>query len=300
MSLGLTSTMIRFLVLVSVIKGMAATTTAPPKTTTPLKCENGGVSNGVKCTCPEFTDGTRCQNIKDRITIGPNYNATLELVLTANYSYTSELQNPNSAAYQEFSVKYNTMMTSLLQGFNTYYAIKKLRNNNQQTVVDTEVFLGLQYNTTVAVLDQYEETYREIVSALNIRCPPDNLCISATTGAVIPPSKEGRCSEIITPEFLQFFRPVVDKDGLVCVSRCDPGIGTKNFLDCNQGNCQIKGNKGPQCFCPYTDQYIYTYPRCRGKILIVAMYGSVGAAVGVLLIVNVVLGVFLYKKKFHK
>ncbi|XP_073510895.1 mucin-3A-like [Phyllobates terribilis] len=125
-----------------------------------------------------------------------------------------------------------------------------------------------------------------------------SLCIeSSSTEVFKTPSKYERCSEQISAEYLRFYKPYVSSDGLACVTSCAPG--TPAFLDCNSGNCQIKGDEGPHCFCPRTDLYLYTYSKCQGAISIVAMYGGVGASIGVLVIVSIILGVFLYRKKYY-
>ncbi|CAJ0950713.1 unnamed protein product [Ranitomeya imitator] len=143
------------------------------------------------------------------------------------------------------------------------------------------ITLRLWYNQRIEVKEQYEEMHSKVQAAI-----VSNQCNSRE-----------RCSGKISAEYLHFYKPHVSTFGLACVTSCAPG--SPSFLDCNSGNCQIKGNEGPQCFCPETDLYLYTYARCQGAISIVAMYGGVGAGIGVLVIVSVILGVFLYRKKYY-
>ncbi|XP_073417758.1 mucin-12-like [Dendrobates tinctorius] len=297
MSPTLSSTTIRFLVLLLVIK--VTEVTAKTKTTTPLKCENGGISNGNRCTCPTFTEGTMCQNIKDRIIIGTTYEAKLGAILTVNYTYSENLQNETSPESLEFQKLYKKLMCDLLEGYGENYESGVPSSANGGVRVSSTITVELWYNQTIEVKDQYEEIYRNVQANItNNQCKARVLCITSSSLEVFnTPSKYERCSEEISAEYLQFYKPHVTTDGLACVTRCAPG--TPGFMDCNSGNCQVKGDEGPQCFCPRTDLYLYTYAGCQGAISIVAMYGGVGASIGVLVIVGVILGAFLYKKKYY-
>ncbi|XP_069623441.1 mucin-3A-like [Ranitomeya imitator] len=297
MSPALSSTTIRFLVLLLVIKMTAVT--AKSKTKTPSKCENGGISNGNSCVCPNYTEGTNCQNIKDRIEIGTTYVAKLDVVLTVNYLYSDNLQNNTTAEYLDFEKQYNELIDILLNGYNaTYESIFEVGAAGNVKASST-ITLRLWYNQRIEVKEQYEEMHSKVQAAIvSNQCNSRALCIiSSSTGVFNTPSKYERCSGKISAEYLHFYKPHVSTFGLACVTSCAPG--SPSFLDCNSGNCQIKGNEGPQCFCPETDLYLYTYARCQGAISIVAMYGGVGAGIGVLVIVSVILGVFLYRKKYY-
>lgn len=296
MSPALTSVMARFLVLLSVIEVAASQTTIPA---TPLKCENGGVSDGVKCICPDFTtDVDRCQIIKDRIELGKEFNATIKVVLTLNYTYTDDLQNESSQQYADFVKQYDEMMKSLNQGSNEGYVIIELGKTDEKVTVRKEVFKTLEYNETRTVVMQYEGKYSEVKAALANICSSEDLCLKIDSiEPVRPLSENERCAQKISALFMQFFDAKVTPDGLACLSKCEPASPTQ--LKCNGGSCQIRGEEGPQCFCPNTDKYLYTYPKCQGAVLIAAMYGGVGASIGLLVIIGVVLGVFLYRKKYY-
>ncbi|XP_040198005.1 mucin-17-like [Rana temporaria] len=54
---------------------------------------------------------------------------------------------------------------------------------------------------------------------------------------------------------------------------------------------------GPQCFCPALDKYMYTKSDCTGSILKDALYGGVGAAIGVLVIIICTVLFLLYRSK---
>ncbi|XP_072006370.1 mucin-12-like [Engystomops pustulosus] len=176
MSPTLTSTMIRFLFLLTVAAATAQAQTTG-QTTTPLKCENGGISDGVRCTCPEFTDGTRCQNIRDRIPIGKYYTATVGVTLTMNYTYHSDLADVSSEKYKEFIVEYNNMMRSLLEGFDGSHKIQNIINKTPLEI-ETQVFLDIAYNESSSVQEQYREILDNVEKELRTKCPPEPLCNS--------------------------------------------------------------------------------------------------------------------------
>ncbi|CAJ0964577.1 unnamed protein product [Ranitomeya imitator] len=72
------------------------------------------------------------------------------------------------------------------------------------------------------------------------------------------------------------------------------------YKNCQDGSCQILNNTGPHCLCPRTDLYIYTSPNCNGRMLKFGVYGGIGAAIGVLLIIIVFALVFVTKKENDK
>ncbi|XP_069804654.1 mucin-3A-like [Dendropsophus ebraccatus] len=279
------SMMIKLLVLLSVIK-VSAATAAPP-----LKCLNGGVSDGLKCLCPAFTSGAQCQTIRENIDIGKDFEAKMEVGFTVIYT----------GDQNDFNATYDELMESVLQGINGRHEVTETKegSNNTEATRQNNVFFKIQYNNTREVSDQYEELYQAVVAALNSKvCTTGKLCIKSTitAKATRPPSKHDKCAEVIASQYLQYFDPVVPdrSDILSCVSVCVPGSPRR--LDCNDGNCQIQ-QEGPQCFCPRTDIYLYTYSGCGGAVAIAALYGGVGASIGLLVILGIVLGIFLYRKK---
>ncbi|XP_056426145.1 mucin-3A-like [Hyla sarda] len=214
----------------------------------------------------------------------------MEATLTLNYT----------GNQTDFEMEYNAMMELILNETNGYHKLTSYRFGNDLVTATSDVFVTIEYNNTLEVSEQYEEKYYEVVAAFNKnKCKSQDLCIKIPTiQAVRPPSKYDRCAEKVSSMYLQFFDPVVSINGmLACVSRCVPS--SPNFLNCNDGNCQIRGEEGPQCFCPRTDIYLYTYPRCGGAVSIAALYGGVGASIGLLVIVGVVLGVVLYRRKYY-
>ncbi|XP_073507078.1 mucin-3A-like [Phyllobates terribilis] len=106
-----------------------------------------------------------------------------------------------------------------------------------------------------------------------------------------------RCMGMIAEGFKEFYDPISTSDGLMCVSHCHPT--SPKFTDCNGGICGLEIRKGPTCRCPKSDIYMYTQPRCMGRISKIGLFSGVGVTIGVLLILLVVL-VILYMKTKNK
>ncbi|KAM4675864.1 mucin-17-like [Discoglossus pictus] len=113
-----------------------------------------------------------------------------------------------------------------------------------------------------------------------------------------PQSEQNRCMEIIPLEFQKYYTAKVTENGLVCVSDCDKL--SDNQRNCNKGSCNIVTGKGPHCFCPNTDIYIYTSSDCRGQISKASVYGGVGASIAVLSISIVAMVFMMYRAKRNK
>ncbi|XP_063786234.1 mucin-3A-like [Pseudophryne corroboree] len=110
-----------------------------------------------------------------------------------------------------------------------------------------------------------------------------------------PPSMSEICERIIPYGFREFYTPLLTPEGLFCLSYCEPL--SSNYQNCNRGKCEIKEDIGPRCFCPNTDQYMYISGTCTGKILKSGLYGGIGAAICVLVIIIITGSFFLYKAK---
>ncbi|XP_063786233.1 mucin-12-like [Pseudophryne corroboree] len=246
-------------------------------------------------------EGPSCENIEDKVSIGKAANTTMLVELTVtNYNYTAELGNSASEQYKEFETQFQEKMNSVLSSNISAVKILALRDSGTNGVsVKQELLMVITY-TNISIITQYEERYWKVVELLKADpCETDSLCISSQSVSptmIRPLSEKETCATKIIPTFIQFFDPVPATDGLYCMSSCEPK--SPQFYDCTVGRCQVQ-ESGPLCFCPRSDLYIYTYSRCRGAVLIVAVYGSVGAAIAVLIIILVILGVYIYRRKYY-
>ncbi|XP_040202629.1 mucin-17-like isoform X1 [Rana temporaria] len=273
-------------------------------TTTPIKCENGGLTDGIKCICPVGNVfGVRCELVRDRVPLGRSLDATIRVeLLVTGFPFANDLNDVSSPS----SVLLNKTLTELekdmLPGYFQGIKITNVQNATNNIVVIHDVILRILFSKTETVADQYAKNYKEVGKILNTeKCQTGDKpsCIKGLRAITpnIPPTEKELCVRNISAFFVSSFDAVVkDDEGLSCVSQCD--LSSPRYVNCTDGTCQIKKD-GAECFCPNTDKYLYTYSRCRGAVLIVAMYGGVGAAIVVLVIVSVILGVFFYRKKYY-
>ncbi|XP_063305946.1 mucin-12-like [Pelobates fuscus] len=105
---------------------------------------------------------------------------------------------------------------------------------------------------------------------------------SSVTGEP-PPSETELCNAKFDPGYREFYEPSIVGGKVTCVSICDPLA--KSYYNCTPGSCQLKNNTGPHCLCPDTDKYVYTGSTCQGRIIKIGLYGGVGAAIAVLVII---------------
>ncbi|XP_073417759.1 uncharacterized protein [Dendrobates tinctorius] len=105
------------------------------------------------------------------------------------------------------------------------------------------------------------------------------------------------CKTLIPEVLNEFYDEIHTSEGLTCVSHCNPN--SPKFMDCNGGACKLQIRNGPTCFCPKADAYMYTQPRCMGRISKIGLFAGVGVTIGVLLILVVILLILCLKTK-HK
>ncbi|XP_077117869.1 uncharacterized protein LOC143774306 [Ranitomeya variabilis] len=106
-----------------------------------------------------------------------------------------------------------------------------------------------------------------------------------------------RCMEMIPEAFKEFYDSINTSEGHMCVSHCNPK--SPKFMDCNGGVCGLQIRKGPTCFCPKADVFMYTQPQCTGRISKIGLFAGVGVTIGLMLILVVVLLILCLKTK-HK
>lgn len=291
-----------FLVIVQgfqVTEGNLLKAVTPIATTTPIKCENGGLPDGIRCLCPGNIYGVRCELVRDRVLLGRSLDATIRVELLVNGSaFTNDLNDVSSPLHKNLTELEKRILPGNFQGIKIV-AVQNAPNGI--IVVIHDVIIRISFNKTQFVTDQYAKNYKEVEKGLSTETCQDGggpLCTKGLRAITpnIPPTERELCVRNISALFVSYFDPVVEDEDLSCVSQCD--LASPSNVNCNGGTCQIKKD-GAQCFCPNTDKYLYTYSRCRGAVLIVAMYGGVGAAVAVLVITSVILGVFFYRKKYY-
>ncbi|XP_053318362.1 mucin-3B-like [Spea bombifrons] len=184
--------------------------------------------------------------------------------------------------------------------------IKSVRKGS--IIVNHSVIVEAEYTETVTVTEQYNDIVSNVETHLEelikANCTNGNgstaLCIDSNVKITDDPpkTKEELCFDRFEPGFREFYTPLVTAEGVICLSDCDPQSG--RYLSCNGGACMLQNGTGPQCLCPNSEKYIYTGPRCQGKILKSQLYGGVGAAIAVLVVIILVIGFLMFRRKKDK
>ncbi|XP_072259142.1 mucin-3A-like [Pyxicephalus adspersus] len=177
--------------------------------------------------------------------------------------------------------------------------IQEIRNGS--IIVNHVVLVEIKYKLDLNILNQYNqmlERVRHLLEQLKTnKCTSaaNPLCVdgkSITVTQIPPPSEEELCLDRVPKGNENFYDPVLFPDGLACVSHCDPY--SPKHLSCNDGTCQVKSRSVPQCFCARTDLYIYTSLQCTGKISKLGLLIGSGFAIGILFIISIILGIYIY------
>ncbi|XP_077117870.1 uncharacterized protein LOC143774308 [Ranitomeya variabilis] len=281
--------------------------TANPNIPTIKPCHNGGFYDGIKCICLENFYGALCEHIIDRVRIGRSVTTTIGGFLRfIHLDFQNNLKDSKSDEYKKFDTDFKKDMKVVYKDVPGYQGVQILSISSGSVVVDYNIIIEIVYKSNISVSQQYKDAIKDVKEALSkIVCSnpdvPNRNCISDefnVTETDNLESEEELCFSKVPNGFQEFFNSVVDETGLVCVSQCDPM--SWKYTNCQDGSCQILNNTGPHCLCPRTDLYIYTSPNCNGRMLKSGVYGGIGAAIGVLLIIICVALVFVTRKEKDK
>ncbi|XP_069623438.1 mucin-17-like [Ranitomeya imitator] len=282
--------------------------TAKPNVPTIQQCHNGGTYDGIKCICHENFYGPFCENVIDRVVIGPSVTTTVNVRLRfIHLEFDNNLKDDKSDEFKKFDTDFKKDMKVVYKDVPGYKDVKILSIRNGSVMVDYDVIIEIEFKSDINVTQQYKDVLKDVETGMSSivckssedvkisNCISDEFQITETNDLK---SEKELCLTNISAGFQDFYEPIVGETGLVCVSQCD-AVSTK-YTNCQDGICQIMNNTGPHCLCPRTDLYIYTSPNCNGKILKSGVYGGVGAAIGVLLIIICVAVAFFFTKNRDK
>ncbi|XP_073417757.1 uncharacterized protein [Dendrobates tinctorius] len=279
--------------------------TTKPNIPTIQPCHNGGTYDGIKCICLDNFYGPFCENVIDRVVIGPSVTTTINVFLRfADLKFDKNFENDESAEYKKFEMDFKKDMKVVYKDVPGYKDVKILSISEGSVNVDYDVIIEIEYKSDINVTQQYNNVVKDVEKGLSsILCNssrdmPISNCISdgfQITKTENLKTEEELCLSNISAGFRDFYEPIVVEAGLVCVSHCD--AISRSYTNCQDGSCQILNNTGPHCLCPKTDLYIYSSPNCNGKILKSGVYGGIGAAIAVLLIIICVVVVCFIREK---
>ncbi|XP_056425716.1 mucin-3B-like [Hyla sarda] len=277
-----------------------------PKTTVSARCQNGGTYDGIKCICPEMYQGSICETIVDRAPPVKTVDTSVKVELKINNKQLDEnLMNNQSDEYKEFEKEFKVLMKDTYADLDGYKDVEIVELKSGSIIVDHLVIVEVEYKEDMTIEKEYENILQQVTVTVNTvkesfqNCTEDGsgFCFDPDYGDVteIEIPNTDYCDKTIDPDFRDFFTQIVTAEGLTCLSHCD--TLSMKYVNCSGGRCVIQKKEGPQCFCPRTDLYMYTGSRCTGKILKAGLYGGIGAAIGVLVIIVATVGFLLFKSK---
>ncbi|XP_075061901.1 mucin-3A-like [Mixophyes fleayi] len=228
-------------------------------------------------------------------------NTSLEVQLKINKEYSESLNDTKTPEYKEFELEFKTEMSSVYSNVPGYKDVEILSIRKGSIVVDHKVIAEVEIKEDINVTEEYKTILEQV--KIDLTAEKDNctgkLCIAdiLELKQVEPPSINDLCETRIPEGFRRFYSPLLTSEGLTCVSFCEPK--SSKYENCNGGKCEIQQHIGPKCFCPNTDQYIYTSPKCTGRISKLGVYGGIGTAI-CLLIIIIITGAFFLVRTMRK
>nr|XP_036854619.1 mucin-17 [Manis javanica] len=270
-------------------------------------CWNGGVWDGIKCLCPELYQGPKCEEVVPSIELPDTVSAQVELTVTVtSVNFSEELEDPVSEKYQNFAKEFTRQMDLVYSGIPEYEGVNITRLSRGSVVVDHEVLLKAKYTP------QYNEVFKnvsqkveqKIINVTTQQISVNNVCksilcfnTSATKvqNVTVPEFKpEEECRRKVGQDLAHhFFVEYVDGK-LHCITRCMSGFN--NSLNCLNGKCQLREG-GARCYCLTTDTEWYSGETCESSTKKSLVYGLVGAACSLVLIIFTALLVFLFRSR---
>ncbi|XP_008587702.1 PREDICTED: mucin-17-like, partial [Galeopterus variegatus] len=282
--------------------------TASSAASTAGPCQNGGTWDGLKCQCPTQFYGKSCEKVYPIIDIGQppkTVSALVNLTVTVTSEvYTIALQNRSSEEFQKFNETFTKQMNIAYHGIPEYDGVNIVSLTEGSVVVEHTVFLSTNYTPEFKeVLDKAAQkvieniTYVTRVQIGDVYTCKDIMCfnVSATEvlNVVIDYDPEEECKKLAGQYADYFF--VEYKDGNpYCISSCASDFTTS--MDCNAGECMVELS-GPRCYCLTSDTHWYSGETCQWSIRKTLLYGLLGAAAGVLLIILAILLVFACRSR---
>ncbi|XP_056426185.1 mucin-3B-like [Hyla sarda] len=212
--------------------------------------------------------------------------------------------NNQSDEYKEFEKEFKDLMKDVYSDLVGYKDVEIVELKAGSIIVDHLVIVEVEYKEDMTMEEEYKNILQQVTVTVNTvkesfqNCTDvgSSFCFDSQYGNVteVEIPNTDFCDRKLGDDIKDFYTQIVTPEGLACISHCDT-LSTK-YVDCNGGQCVIQ-TTGPQCFCPRTDLYMYTGSRCMGKILKSGLYGGIGAAIGVLVIIVATVGFLLCRKK---
>lgn len=275
-----------------------------------MVCQNGGYWNGNKCVCTSLYQGLKCEDVVQSIEIESppeTVSAQVELTVTVtNMNFSQDLQNQSSQEFQKFNKTFTEQMDQVYIGIPEYAGVIITNLTHGSVVVQHDVILKAKFNP------EYKEVFKNVTQIIeekimhvtqeqvykNLTCETI-LCFNENATevkniSVTPYNPEEDCRKKAGKDFADYFFVEYKDQKPNCINRCMPGF--KASMDCNFGTCKLE-RSGPKCYCLTTDTDWYSGETCEVRTKKSLVYGLLGAAGTVLLVVLVILLVFVLHSK---
>uniref|UniRef100_A0A8C5PFF1 SEA domain-containing protein n=1 Tax=Leptobrachium leishanense TaxID=445787 RepID=A0A8C5PFF1_9ANUR len=233
---------------------------------------------------------------------------TIEVTVSVSNNFSDDVFDPASECYTNFISKFKDQMGKFYERIikeqndkQNYKSINIKKLSKGSIIVDHDVEIEFDvenykyaYDDTVTFL---KHTLKK-TNSTNITNDTDDLMFDASKAVVTSGQLPGVCALVISNQFSQYFYFVNNsKEGPLCVTNCSKS--NNHYLNCEVGQCSVD-EKGPRCFCPFSDDYWYTGLRCEVAISKPGVYGGVAAGLAVLLIIVAVLTMRLYMRRHSR
>lgn len=249
-----------------------------------------------QCKCPVQYTGQRCENVVTSIELPPpeKIEAQVEATVKVHKLFSEELQNNTSDAFKEFNNTFSQEMYELYKNITAYKGVRIISLSPGSVVVDYKIIMEIPY--TAEFTEVFQNATEEMKQELEARSTIDssttscnetkNMCFGNSNfnlnQLVLNYSNlEKECREKVGKELEDFFYVEYTDKNFYCISLCAPGFN--RTFNCNQGKCSLD-RQGPRCYCLTTDTHWYRGAHCEHGILKNLVYGLVGAAAVLLLV----------------
>ncbi|XP_046523701.1 mucin-17 [Equus quagga] len=274
-------------------------------------CWNNGTWDGLKCVCTSPYYGTSCEEVVSSLDIDSppeTVSAQVELTVTVtNIGFSEELKDWSSQEFQDFNDTFTKQMEIVYSGIPEYEGVNITKLSPGSVKVEHDVILKANFTPDYKdVLDKaIQDVESKIKTTTQEQISTNNtcetlLCFNETATrvqniSVTQYDPEEECREKAGQDFAEYFYVEYDDNGKPnCISRCEPNFNRS--LNCNHGTCQLD-RSGPRCYCLITDTEWYSGETCEFSTKKSLVYGLLGAAGAVVLIILAILLMFIFRSR---
>uniref|UniRef100_A0A8C9LRN7 SEA domain-containing protein n=1 Tax=Piliocolobus tephrosceles TaxID=591936 RepID=A0A8C9LRN7_9PRIM len=265
------------------------------------RCKNGGTWVGSECQCPTPYSGEWCEEVVNSIDIGElppeTVSAQMEMTVTVtSVKFTEELKNHSSQEFREFNKTFTEQMNIVYSGIPEYVGVNITNLRLGSVVVEHDVLLRTKYTPEYkTVLDNATEVVKQKITQVTA----EQIMTNDNCSALMCFNTTGTQVQNITvtqydPVYGDYFVVEYQDQKPYCISPCESGFNASK--NCNYGKCQMS-RSGPQCLCVTTETHWYSGEDCNQGTQKSLVYGLVGAAVVLVLIILVALLMLIFHSK---